>query len=150
VLVSNVVSYNSDSLVGSILTGIPGHPIEDIRISNLYMQHKGGGSVEQTKVIPPELVDKYPDPGVFGPMPSQGFFLRHIRNLEMSHVEIAPMASDARPSFVLTDVERADFLAVTAPTSPKAFALRSARNVRVQISRAASDAVIEDAIDQKL
>ena len=31
---------------------------------------------------------------MFGTMPSSGFFLRHIRNLEMSHVEIAN--TDAR------------------------------------------------------
>jgi polygalacturonase len=150
VLVSNIVSYNSDAAVGCILSGIPGHPLEDIKISNLYMQHKGGGSAEQVKVIPPEQVEKYPDPGVFGSMPSQGFFLRHIRNLEMSHVEIAPMSPDARPSFVLADVDRADFLAITAPTTPKAFALRSARDIRVHLSRAANDAVIDNAVEQML
>src|SRR6201996_9299500 len=69
VLVSNIVSHNSDASVGCLLTGIPGHPIEDVKISNLYMQHKGGASAEQAKVVPPEQIDKYPDPGVFGPMP---------------------------------------------------------------------------------
>ena len=112
------------------------------------MGHKGGGSAEQARLVPPELADKYPDPGVFGPMPAQGFFLRHIRNLEMSHVEVAPMAPDARPSFVLVDVERADFVAITAPATPPAFALRSVTNVRVHLSRAAKDAVIDQATDQ--
>ena len=150
VLVSNVVSYNSDPAVGCILSGIPGSPIEDIKISNLFMQHKGGVAASQAEVVPPELADKYPDPGVFGPMPSQGFFLRHLRNLEMSHVEIASMSPDARPGFVLVDVERADFLAVTAPTTPAAFALRSARDVRVHLSRAAKDVAIEFANNQTL
>jgi polygalacturonase len=150
ILVSNVVSYNSDAAIGCILSGIPEFPIEDIKISNLYMQHKGGGSVEQANLVPPEQIDKYPDPGMFGPMPAQGFFLRHIRNLEMSHVEIAPMTPDARPAFVLTDVDRADFLAITAPRSPAAFALRSATDVRIHLSRAAKDAVIESAADQMI
>ncbi len=150
ILVSNVVSYNSDAAVSCILSGIPGHPLEDIKISHLYMQHKGGGTAEQAKLVPPELVDKYPDPGIFGPTPSQGFFLRHIRNLEMGHVEIAPVTQDARPSFVLTDVTRADFLAISAPSSPPAFALRQAADVRVHVSRAAKDAVIESAEEQVL
>ena len=30
-------------------------------------------------------------------MPSQGFFLRHISNLELSHVEVASIAPDPRP-----------------------------------------------------
>jgi polygalacturonase len=142
ILISNIVSYNSASEVGCILSGIPGHPIQDVKISNLYMQHKGGGTAEQARRIPPEEIDKYPDPGMFGAMPAQGFFLRHIRNIEMSHVEIAPIANDVRPSFVLTDVERADFLAVTAPIKPPAFDVRDARDVRILMSRAAKDVVI--------
>jgi polygalacturonase len=150
ILVSNIVSYNSDASIGNILSGIPGHPIEDIKIANFYMQHKGGISSEQAKIVPPEEVDKYPDPGVFGPMPAQGFFLRHLRHLEMSHVEIAPLTKDGRPAFVLEDVERADFLAVTAPTSPAAFAFRHARDIRVSLSRAAKDVVLETAVHDTL
>jgi len=150
ILVSNVVSYNSDASIGNILSGIPGYPIEDIKIANFYMQHKGGIGPEQAKIVPPEGVDKYPDPGVFGPMPAHGFFLRHLRRLEMSHVEIAPMAMDGRPAFVLEDVERADFLAITAPTSPPAFALRHAGDIRVNLSRAAKDTVLGTAVNQTL
>ncbi len=150
ILVSNIVSYNSDSAICNILSGIPGYPIEDIKIANFYMQHRGGAGAGQAKLTPPEAPEKYPDPNMFGPMPAQGFFLRHVKNLEMSHVEIAPMAADARPSFVLEDVTRADFLAVTAPTTPAAFDLRSARDVRVSLSRAAHDAVLATANGQTL
>ena len=51
---------------------------------------------------------------------------------------------------MLIDVNRADFLAVTAPQTPPAFALRSATDVRVHLSRAAKDAVIETAADQMI
>jgi polygalacturonase len=148
ILVSNIVSYNSAASIGNILSGVPGYPIEDIKIANFYMQHKGGVGAEQAKVVPPEQINKYPDPGMFGPMPAQGFFLRHLRNLELSHVEIAPMANDARPSFVLEDVTRADFFAITAPTEPPAFALRDAKDIRILFSRAATDAALDNAIDK--
>ena len=138
ILVSNVNSFNSDSRLCNILSGIPGYPIEDVKISNLYMQHKGGADADQAKIVPPEAEAKYPDPGMFGAMPAQGFYLRHVRNLEMSHVEVAPMAPDARPSFVLEEVERADFLAVTAP-APNAFVLNKVKDLRVNLSRAARD-----------
>lgn len=150
ILVSNIVSSNSDANIGNILSGVPEHPIEDIKIADFYMQHKGGIGVEQAKIVPPEHIDKYPDPGMFGPMPAQGFFLRHLRNLELSHVEIAPMAADGRPSFVLEDVSRADFIAITAPTEPAAFALRNARDVRILLSRAAKDVVLDTATDKTI
>jgi polygalacturonase len=144
VLVSNVVSSNSLARLPNILSGIPGYPIEDIKIANFYMQHQGGADAAAAKIVPPEEVAKYPDPGMFGPMPAQGFYLRHVRNLELSHVEIAPIAVDARPSFVLQGVDRADFYAITAPKSP-AFALHQVTDLRVRMSRAADDATLATA-----
>jgi hypothetical protein len=88
---------------------------------------------------------------MFGPTtPSQGFFLRHINNLEMSHVEVAPATPDARPSFYLHDVNRADFIAVTAPTTPAAFALSKVTDLRIAISRAAKDTQLATADNQTL
>jgi polygalacturonase len=145
ILVSNIASYNSAAHLGSILSGIPGSPLRDIKIANFFSQHVGGATAEQAKIVPPENIDKYPDPGMFGPMPSQGFFLRHIQNLEMSHVEIQPVAADARPSFSLLDVHRADFFSITAPTSPAAFALNQVTDLRVAFSRATPDAVLATA-----
>jgi polygalacturonase len=149
VLVDNVSSFNTVSHISSILSGIPDYPIEDVKLSNIYIQHLGGGTAEHAKIVIPEGIDLYPDPQRFGTdTPSQGFFLRHINNLEMSHVEIAPASNDARPSFYLDDVNRVDFLAVTAPTSPPAFALKKATDLRIAFSRAAKDTQIATANDQ--
>jgi hypothetical protein len=145
ILVDNVTSYNCDSRICSILSGIPGHAIQNLKLSNIYLQHKGGASADLLKVVPPELVDGYPDPGRFGPMPSQGLFLRHMRNLELSHVEVAPAAPDPRPSFYLQDVHRADFIAVTAPAGQSAFSLNEVTDLRILISRAAPDTVLATA-----
>jgi polygalacturonase len=89
VLVDNLVSYNTGSHICSILSGIPDYPILDIKLSNIYIQHQGGASADTAKIVLPENVEKYPDPQMFGTdTPAQGFYLRHINNLEMSHVEI--------------------------------------------------------------
>ena len=119
-------------------------------MSNIYIQHKGGDFASQVGIVPPENVEKYPDPGMFGPMPAQGFFFRHVRNLELSHVEVAPMSPDPRPSFALQEVNRADFIAVTAPTSPAAFSLNKVTDLRILLSRAAKDAVLDTADDKTL
>ena len=150
VMVDNFVSYNTESRICSILSGIPGHDIKDIKLSNIYIQHRGGDYADLVKVIPPENVDKYPDPGMFGPMPAGGFFFRHVRNLELSHVEIVPMNADPRPSFHLQDVTRADFIAVTAPTSPSAFSLNKVADLRVLLSRAAKDTILPEADGRSL
>jgi hypothetical protein len=88
---------------------------------------------------------------MFGTTPASGFFLRHVRNVEMSHVEIANAAPDARPAFSLVDVRRADFFAITAPRGDEgAFALHDVKELRIGWSRAAADATLESAEDKML
>jgi len=145
ILINNLVSYNAASKLCSILSGIPGYAIKDIKLSDIYQQHVGGATQDSLAIRPPEFESKYPDPGMFGPMPAQGFYLRHIRNLEMSHVEVQCMEPDPRPSFFLEDVNRADFIAVTAPTGIPAFHLDKVTDLRILLSRAAPDTQLASA-----
>jgi polygalacturonase len=140
VLISNLVCHGAAQAVCSILSGIPGYPIEDVKLSNIYIETVGGATADAATIVPPEFESKYPDPGMFGPMPASGFFLRHVNNLEMSHVEIANSKPDARPAMYLSDVQRADFFAVTAPRGAQgAFALQRVKDLRIGWSRAAPD-----------
>jgi polygalacturonase len=148
VVISNLECYNSASKFSSILSGIPGYAIEDVKLSNIYIQHQGGATADAASIQPPEFIDKYPEPGMFGPTPVHGFYLRHLRHLEMSHVEVQPMSPDARPAFHLEDVNRADFIAVTAPGSKPAFALNHVTDLRILLSRAAKDTVLAAANNQ--
>ena len=73
-----------------------------------------------------------------------------MRNVEMSHVEIANTAPDARPAFHLNDVIRADFFAISAPRGTEgAFALHDVKDLRVGWSRAAADTNLST-IDDKV
>jgi polygalacturonase len=150
ILISNLVCHNAPQRQGSILTAIPGYAIEDVKLSDIYIEAAGGGTADDANVQVPELSDAYPEPGRFGTTPASGFFLRHMRNLEMSHVEIANATPDLRPAFYLHDVERADFFAVTAPRGAEgAFALRQVKDLRIGWSRAAADANIGN-INEKM
>jgi polygalacturonase len=150
VLISNLACYNAPMRVSSILSGIPGNSIEDVKLSNIYVETAGGATADTAQIVPPEREDSYPEPSMFGPMPASGFYLRHVRNLEMSHVEIANTTPDARPAFYLHDVERADFFAITAPhTDNGVFALHNVKDFRIGWSRAAADTILSSA-DSKL
>jgi polygalacturonase len=148
ILISNIVSSNSSHQLTNLLTGIPGYPIEDVKIDNFYMQHQGGGTAADAAIVVPEMVTGYPDPNAFGPLPAQGFYLRHIRHLEMSHVEIAPVVPDARPSLYLQDVNRAYFLAITTPRTPvvKPFSLNNIYDFHINSSQAVHDTSIPGSV----
>ncbi len=150
ILISNLTCHAAPQRVSSILSGIPGFAIEDVKLSNIYIETVGGAPLEMAKIELPEYESKYPEPGMFGPTPASGFFVRHVRNFEMSHVEIANAAPDARPAFHLADVERADFFATTAPRGPEgAIALHNVKDLRIGWSRAASDVTLSSA-DHKI
>ncbi|SEF94092.1 Pectate lyase superfamily protein [Bryocella elongata] len=160
VLISNLVSYNSNASTSSIFSGIPENLIEDVKLNNCFFGHKAmptemrAGWGEQVKPMPdwktikvPELEPDYPELLRFGATPSNAFFIRHLKNLEMSHVEVAPSGPDPRPAFWLEDVHRADFFAVTAPPQPN-FALHNVSDLRIFWSRAGKDTTLAKVDEQ--
>jgi polygalacturonase len=140
VLISNINCNNSK--MASNITGIPGFMVEDLKISDVYIECVGGGTAEQAKTVVPEKENAYPEPGMLGMLPAYGFYLRHVKHVEMSHVEVKPQAPDARPCIVTDDIHRADFFAITAPTSPAPFSFVNSSDIRVLMSRAAPDSTL--------
>ena len=54
VMISNVIVYNAEPKYASIISGIPGHDIEDVTLNNIRIYYKGGGTKEQAALQPPE------------------------------------------------------------------------------------------------
>ncbi len=140
ILISNVTSYDGAQLPG-ILSGVPGHYIEDVKISNVYLHQAGGGDAAMATLQPPEREKEYPEPTMFGALPATGFFVRHVRNLEMSNVEIATREPDHRPAFALIDVDGADLFRARVPRQGPgtAFSLKQVANFRTFGSQFLSD-----------
>ena len=123
-------------------------PVEDLKFSDIYIETGGGGTAEDAKAMPTEQEDNYPDPGRFGVTPSTGLFLRHIRNLEMSHVASQPYGGRAS-TFILGTIDRADLFALTGPRSADgAVMLSDVKDLRIGWSRAAADTVMAS-VDSK-
>ncbi|HVU48495.1 MAG TPA: glycoside hydrolase family 28 protein [Terracidiphilus sp.] len=139
VIVNNVVCSNSASHLGCIISGVPGFEIRDVKLSNIFIQHRGGGTKEQAAIQPPEDEKKYPEPNMFGDMPSQGFYLRHIKNIELSNIEIAAIADDARPAFILQNVDGADLFHIKSPAGSPVIETHDCSNVTALWVRGAKD-----------
>lgn len=113
--ISNVVVYSSNPDYASLVFGIPGYDIEDIKLSYLTIMVKGGASKEQADIVVPEKENAYPDPQEFGKIPAYGFYIRHVKNIEMVNIEMKVENEDFRPPFILEDVKGATFINVKAP-----------------------------------
>jgi len=128
---SDIVVYNADPKYSSIISGIPGHSIEDLRLNNIRVYSKGGGTKEQAALDPPEKEDTYPEPTMFGEMPAYGFFVRHVKRLQLRDVEVSYLKDDFRPAFWMNDVIGVDLLHVKAQhaTDVPTFDLRNVNDL---------------------
>lgn len=109
VTLSDFVIYNADPRFASIISGIPGHDIEDVRLNNIRIYYQGGGTNEQAGLKPEEMEKAYPEPRMFGEMPAYGFFLRHIHGIEFNDVQVSFLKRDLRPAFVIDSVKNIEF-----------------------------------------
>jgi hypothetical protein len=85
-------------------------------------------------------------------MPSHGFFLRHVKNISVSNVEISSLKEDARPAFVLEDVQSADFFRVRTArvVNVPTFALTNVDDFTVSRSKPVADTQLDHADQKKL
>jgi polygalacturonase len=149
ILISNVVSSNAAQLP-SIIAGVTDHPIEDLKISDVYLHQVGGAGADMAAIQPQENADKYPEPTMFGDLPATGIFARRARNLELGNVEIATENADARPAFYLDDVDGADFFRLKLPQRQQSgqFRLKNVSDFRLFGCQHYPDAT-EDHADDK-
>ncbi len=135
--ISNVDVYDADPRYGSIISGIPGHDIEDVKLSDIRIVYRGGLTLDQVAKQPADLVNtfffratggvpprepyatperekEYPEPSMFGMLPAYGFFVRHTTGVEFNNVDLSFMKEDRRPAFVLDQVRGIDLEHVKA------------------------------------
>ncbi len=152
VMISNIVASNSEGGYASILSGIPGHNIEDVHLSDIYVLHQGGGTAEQAAINLPEKEAGYPEPVMFGPTPSYGFYVRHASGLEMRNIELKLMNPDARPPIILKDVDGADLLHIKAErgAGKPLIVLNQVKDFSIYLSRPIADQHLDEAAQKDL
>lgn len=105
--ISDVNVSDADPQYPILLSGIPGHCIEDVSLRNIHIQFQGGLTPDDVQAPSevPENVEMYPEYRMFGPLPAKGAYLRHIRNIEIDGLHLSYLKPDTRPLFVSDDVE---------------------------------------------
>ncbi len=115
VRISDVQAFGADA-VGCSITGLPGHPVEDVALENITVSFAGGGKLKDLASVP-EKDKAYPEYGMFGALPAYGFFCRHARGLRLSRVQVSPVQPDPRPALVCQDVNGLELFGWQAGTN---------------------------------
>jgi hypothetical protein len=176
--IDNVVVSDADTRYASIIAGLPGHDVEDVKLSNIRIQYRGGLSLEQVAAQPANLVNtfffrvpggrgpgsipprepfatperekEYPEPSMFGLLPAWGFFIRHAKGIQFDNVDIDYVKEDRRPAFVLDDAKSIVLRDVNAPKAAGAstFVLMNVKGFEVRGSETMPDTKL-DAVTRK-
>jgi len=105
----NNVRVRDAGRYGCSITGLPGHPVEDVRVSNVTIHQRGGIKTDDLPTIRQALQDEktaeYPEATMWGPLPAKGFYVRHARGVTFDHVVTHTTEPDARPDVVREDAE---------------------------------------------
>lgn len=95
----------------SSITGIPGHPVENVTLENIDITYPGRGNKAYAN-LPlsrvddvPEQEHDYPEFSMFGELPAWGFYVRHVEGLTLKNVRVRIKKPDYRPAFVFDDVK---------------------------------------------
>lgn len=99
----NNITVNHAGTAGSSITGLAGHPVENIFISNVTITQKGG----RGKIAAPtdEKVKEYPEAIMWGDLSAKGFFVNHARNVVCTNVKVYTEENDDRPDFYYLDTD---------------------------------------------
>jgi polygalacturonase len=150
IIIDNVVVSDAHHEFAAIIAGLAESPVEDVRLSNIRIHYKGGGTKEDALREPPENEKNYPEPSMFGVLPAYGFFVRHARGVVFDNVEVSFEKEDARPAFLLDNVDGIEFFRTNAELAPgaKMFVLKNVSNFSVSQSRVVRDEKFER-VDKK-
>jgi polygalacturonase len=100
------VEGSTNSPWGSAISGTQSkdgvHYLQNIKIQNFNVVNATGLGFLPTE--PPEYSGQYPDPRLWGDLPSYGLFLRHINGLNISQKRIQSSPGERRPQVIQRDV----------------------------------------------
>lgn len=129
--ISHITAHNTGNF-GSSITGIPSRKIENISLSDIHITNRGGlkkGSfrthsddarrhdmgknidfdryLKSAKDVKEDEAG-YPQPTVWGNLPSFGLFVRHVEHITLHNVTFSSKGSEPRKAVIMVDVEHRD------------------------------------------
>lgn len=105
--INGITAYGTGNFSSSV-TGVPERKIENVYLSNIRFFNKGGlkeGEYlsDHTTVIEDEK--GYPQPTIWGNLPSYGLFIRHVKNISVNNAGFETEETDPRIPVIAVDVD---------------------------------------------
>lgn len=107
---SSAVPYPHNAFPSSI-TGLPGHPVENVTLENIEITYEGGSNknvnyfpLDSFRVIT-EAEKDYPEFSMFGEVPVWGLYVRHVKGLVLKNVAMSNKMPDFRAAILINEAQ---------------------------------------------
>jgi polygalacturonase len=101
------ITASGHSKMASSITGFPGHDVEGIQLSNIYISSMGNGTLADGQIKVPENEKYYPENRMFGQViPASGLYIRHAKGISLQNVNLKVRNKDYRPAVIMDDVKQ--------------------------------------------
>jgi len=118
--ISHVRVTDADCRYACLIAGLEGHPVRDVRISDLTIGYRGGITLDDVAqqrgcnpfFYEPARKDKsrgvrsYPEPSAHGLQPAWGFSISHAEDITLRRVRLSTATPDERPWLYENNVKR--------------------------------------------
>lgn len=99
------MEFEYEHHIPASITGLPGHSVENVILSNISIQYTGGSPNLNPKAAIPEKEKGYPEHDMFGQIPASGLFCRHVKNLTLDNINFSYIEKDERVPLYCEDVD---------------------------------------------
>lgn len=130
IFISNVVADGVDAMSGIQIMGQTNEPITGVRLENIRLISRGGGTRADAALKPAELGDGYPEPERLGRLPAWGVYARHVRDLELANIHLELQTNDYRPALQFVDVQDLTLDNVQPTSVPKVIPATFSKNTQ--------------------
>lgn len=104
VMISDVIA-TSESEMCNVIAGIPGVPVEGVRIHHMLMIAHAASDKPPLLADMPENTQGYPENRMFGTtLPAGGFFIRHAKDIQLEDISVKSAPGETRPFLAAEDV----------------------------------------------
>lgn len=116
------VTYPHNVFPASI-TGLPGHPVENVTLENISITYEGGGNKQVAHFAldslqnVPEKPGDYPEFSMFGELPCWGLYVRHATGIQLKNIKLQYKKEDFRPAIIFDDVQQLLVQGLQVPTA---------------------------------
>jgi polygalacturonase len=134
VTISNIEATGANP-TGCAISGLPGHAIENVTLSNFRLSFEGGGNKQDAIRAVPEKPTAYPEYSMFGTLPAYGLYCRHVKGLKLRNIQLQSAEPDLRHALVAEDAENISIDELDTPCRPDAGAIIRLTNVKGALIR---------------